>query len=175
MKFLYLATLLSTLNSGFGFCTAPSSSSRQSAGLFQSSRVPLVVGAFQTTALFDMRSSRLEGNMRQPSAEEVALMDEMITKLADAKPYELPNAVRRAFRYVVKKLKMNGLECGSCRVSDRGRFLQKSGGKTHVFSCSVVSLPGSFLRHSSFCGLLHSPMMPRMERKRKSSLLWQAI
>jgi hypothetical protein len=27
-------------------------------------------------------------------------MDEMITKLADAKPYELPNAVRRAFRVV---------------------------------------------------------------------------
>lgn len=27
-------------------------------------------------------------------------MDEMITKLANAKPYELPNAVRRAFRVV---------------------------------------------------------------------------
>ena len=27
-------------------------------------------------------------------------MDEMIVKLADAKPYELPNAVRRAFRVV---------------------------------------------------------------------------
>lgn len=27
-------------------------------------------------------------------------MDEMITKLADAKPYELPNAVRRAFRVI---------------------------------------------------------------------------
>ncbi|KAL3937293.1 MAG: hypothetical protein SGARI_002174 [Bacillariaceae sp.] len=27
-------------------------------------------------------------------------MDEMISKLADAKPYELPNAVRRAFRVI---------------------------------------------------------------------------
>ena len=38
--------------------------------------------------------------MRAPTAEELKLMDEMIDKLADAKPYELPNAVRRAFRVV---------------------------------------------------------------------------
>lgn len=43
-------------------------------------------------------SSRIEGNQRDPTEEELAIMDEMITKLADAKPYDLPNAVRRAFR-----------------------------------------------------------------------------
>lgn len=46
------------------------------------------------------KNSRLEGNSRAPSDQEVQIMDEMITKLADAKPYELPNAVRRAFRVV---------------------------------------------------------------------------
>merc|ERR1712157_231325 len=46
------------------------------------------------------RQSRLEGNSKQPTREELSIMDEMITKLADAKPYELPNAVRRAFRVV---------------------------------------------------------------------------
>jgi hypothetical protein len=39
------------------------------------------------------RSSRIEGNSRQPNAEEIKVMDEMITKLANAKPYDLPNAV----------------------------------------------------------------------------------
>jgi len=46
------------------------------------------------------RQSRLEGNTRQPTEEELSIMDEMINKLADAKPYELPNAVRRAFRVI---------------------------------------------------------------------------
>jgi hypothetical protein len=44
--------------------------------------------------------SRIEGNQREPSQEELNAMDEMITKLANAKPYELPNAVQRAFRVV---------------------------------------------------------------------------
>lgn len=42
--------------------------------------------------------SRIEGNSRLPSESELAIMDEMIDKLSSAKPYELPNAVRRAFR-----------------------------------------------------------------------------
>lgn len=46
------------------------------------------------------RSSRLEGNQRPPTEDELALMDEMIDKLAEAKPYELPQAVRRAFRVI---------------------------------------------------------------------------
>lgn len=45
-------------------------------------------------------SSRLEGNQRSPSAQELALMDEMIDKLLDAKPYELPSAVKRAFQVI---------------------------------------------------------------------------
>lgn len=44
--------------------------------------------------------SRLQGNQREPTQQEIAIMDEMIDKLANAKPYELPNAVRRAFRVV---------------------------------------------------------------------------
>jgi hypothetical protein len=46
------------------------------------------------------RLSRLEGNNRPASAEELRIMDEMIDKLADAKPYDLPNAVQRAFRVI---------------------------------------------------------------------------
>jgi|UniRef100_A0A8J9SBK4 hypothetical protein len=46
------------------------------------------------------KHSRLEGNLRNPTPEELAVMDEMIHKLADAKLYDLPNAVRRAFRVV---------------------------------------------------------------------------
>jgi hypothetical protein len=54
-----------------------------------------------TSRLFQQRKgSLIEGNQRNPSDQEKQLMDEMITKLADAKPYELPNAVRRAFRVV---------------------------------------------------------------------------
>uniref|UniRef100_A0A7S1UWK8 Uncharacterized protein n=1 Tax=Grammatophora oceanica TaxID=210454 RepID=A0A7S1UWK8_9STRA len=45
-----------------------------------------------------LKASRLEGNQRQPTTEELKVMDEMITKLSRAQPWELPNAVRRAFR-----------------------------------------------------------------------------
>lgn len=44
--------------------------------------------------------SRFEGMQREPTANELAVMDDMITKLANAKPYELPNAVSRAIRVV---------------------------------------------------------------------------
>jgi hypothetical protein len=55
-----------------------------------------------SSRLFQQRKGKslIEGNQREPSEQEKQLMDEMITKLADAKPYELPNAVRRAFRVV---------------------------------------------------------------------------
>mmetsp|Transcript_21046 Transcript_21046/g.29705 ORF Transcript_21046/g.29705 Transcript_21046/m.29705 type:complete len:340 (+) Transcript_21046:196-1215(+) len=46
------------------------------------------------------KQSRLEGNTRAPTEQEQKVMDEMIMKMANAKPYELPNAVRRAFRVV---------------------------------------------------------------------------
>ena len=44
--------------------------------------------------------SRIQGNQIEPTPEEIAIMDEMITKLANAKAYELPNAVQRAFRVI---------------------------------------------------------------------------
>jgi hypothetical protein len=59
-----------------------------------------------TTCLFESagtppnRRSKIEGNQRQPTERDIEVMDEMITKLADAKPYDLPNAVRRAFRVI---------------------------------------------------------------------------
>lgn len=46
------------------------------------------------------KGSRIEGNQVDPTARDLEVMDEMITKLADAKAYELPNAVRRAFRVI---------------------------------------------------------------------------
>lgn len=46
------------------------------------------------------KSSRIEGNQLQPTEADLEIMDEMITKLSNAKPYELPNAVRRAFRVI---------------------------------------------------------------------------
>ena len=42
--------------------------------------------------------SRIDGNRREPNDQDIAIMDEMIEKMADAKAYELPNAVKRAFR-----------------------------------------------------------------------------
>lgn len=60
-----------------------------------------LIGSFcrsTTTSRYVVDRSRLEGNQREPTPQELAVMDEMIEKLADAKPYELPNAVRRAFR-----------------------------------------------------------------------------
>lgn len=46
------------------------------------------------------RQSRFEGMQREPTAADLAIIDDMITKLSDAKPYELPNAVSRAIRVV---------------------------------------------------------------------------
>jgi len=37
---------------------------------------------------------------REPTAADLAVIDDMITKLSNAKPYELPNAVSRAVRVV---------------------------------------------------------------------------
>lgn len=46
------------------------------------------------------RQSRFEGMQREPTQAEMDIMDDMITKLASAKPYELPNAVSRSIRVV---------------------------------------------------------------------------
>ena len=46
------------------------------------------------------QQSRLGGNSREPTIQEISIMDDMITKLINAKPYELPNAVSKAIRVV---------------------------------------------------------------------------
>jgi hypothetical protein len=46
------------------------------------------------------KRSFFEGMQREPTDQELSIMDDMITKLADAPPYELPNAVSRAIRVV---------------------------------------------------------------------------
>mmetsp|Transcript_16024 Transcript_16024/g.38489 ORF Transcript_16024/g.38489 Transcript_16024/m.38489 type:complete len:342 (+) Transcript_16024:123-1148(+) len=46
------------------------------------------------------RQSRFEGMQREPTAADLTVIDDMITKLSEAKPYELPNAVSRAIRVV---------------------------------------------------------------------------
>lgn len=79
MKFALALVLLSSLRPCNGF--APTSRP-----------------SFVTTRLALSEHSRLEGNQRDPTKDELDIMDEMINKLADAKPYELPNAVKRAFR-----------------------------------------------------------------------------
>ena len=42
--------------------------------------------------------SRFEGMQREPSAQDIAVMDDMITKMANAPAYELPNAGTRPSR-----------------------------------------------------------------------------
>lgn len=48
----------------------------------------------------EQRQSRLGGNSREPTIAEISIMDDMITKLMTAKPYELPNAVSKAIRVI---------------------------------------------------------------------------
>ena len=45
-------------------------------------------------------ASRIEGNRRRATIQEISIMDDMITKLAKAKPYELPQAVSKAIRVI---------------------------------------------------------------------------
>jgi hypothetical protein len=44
--------------------------------------------------------SYFQGMQREPTKQELSIMDDMIDKLAAAQPYELPNAVSRAIRVV---------------------------------------------------------------------------
>lgn len=48
----------------------------------------------------DSGSSRIGGNQREPTIQEISVMDDMITKMMKAKPYELPSAVSKAIRVV---------------------------------------------------------------------------
>jgi hypothetical protein len=47
-----------------------------------------------------MGQSRLGGNQREPTIQDISIMDDMITKMMVAKPYELPTAVSKAIRVV---------------------------------------------------------------------------
>lgn len=89
MRFFVLFTHLSACLS-----FAPSVRTRLSALRSSSS--------FTALSLSNQNESRsyFEGMQREPSDQETKIMDDMITKLADAKPYELPNAVSRAIRVV---------------------------------------------------------------------------
>lgn len=46
------------------------------------------------------RQSRFGGNSREPTIQDIAIMDDMITKMSEAKAYELPNAVSKAIRVI---------------------------------------------------------------------------
>lgn len=61
---------------------------------------PTILSMAQDDEEQPMRQSGLEGNRREPTAQEISIMDDMITKLSQAKPYELPNAVSKAIRVV---------------------------------------------------------------------------
>jgi hypothetical protein len=93
MKFTSAVFLLSVLDFSNGFLQSQSQLHR--AAFSPQSLVSLSMAEGDVP-----KRSRLEGNTREPTAQELAIMDEMVTKLANAKPYDLPNAVRRAFRVV---------------------------------------------------------------------------
>lgn len=96
MRLIFLIASLSTC---FGF--APSSSvqtSTQSRTVI--SNTPLHLSSSRDDSDSPRRKSRLEGMQLDPTAADLAVIDDMITKLASAKPYELPNAVSRAIRVV---------------------------------------------------------------------------
>lgn len=91
MRLIFLIASLSTC---FGF--APSST--QSSTVI--SNTPLHLSSSRDDSDSPRRKSRLEGMQLDPTAADLAVIDDMITKLASAKPYELPNAVSRAIRVV---------------------------------------------------------------------------
>jgi hypothetical protein len=91
-----LLFLIATLSPCLGFAPSPRTSSSSLAA------PPLLVSSQgdDSNSQPSRRQSRFEGMQREPSAADLAVIDDMITKLSDAKPYELPNAVSRAIRVV---------------------------------------------------------------------------
>uniref|UniRef100_A0A7S2PC84 Plastid lipid-associated protein/fibrillin conserved domain-containing protein n=1 Tax=Leptocylindrus danicus TaxID=163516 RepID=A0A7S2PC84_9STRA len=85
---LSLLLLVSSLTEGSAFVSCNASCKGKKA-FFASSGLRSSIG-----------ESGLEGNRRAPTPNEIAIMDEMITKLANAQPTELPNAVSKAIRIV---------------------------------------------------------------------------
>jgi hypothetical protein len=99
MNFRAATLLLCALTAVNGFVIAPPSYSRH-CQVIQQQQSRLFLSSDAGDSLEKRRLSRLEGNNRPASADELKIMDEMIDKLADAKPYDLPNAVQRAFRVI---------------------------------------------------------------------------
>ncbi|KAL7533526.1 hypothetical protein ACHAXR_005291 [Thalassiosira sp. AJA248-18] len=103
MRLVFLIAPLSTC-----LAFAPSSlqpSTRQitltSQRTIANTNTPLFLSSQDGTSDEDAnRQSRFEGMQRDPTAADLAVIDDMITKLSNAKPYELPNAVSRAIRVV---------------------------------------------------------------------------
>lgn len=56
--------------------------------------------ALQMSSEQPPKQSGFGGNSREPTVQEISVMDDMITKLSQAKPYELPNAVSKAIRVI---------------------------------------------------------------------------
>ena len=94
-SFLLASVALATISSSsFAFAFTSTSNSRM---------------AFNTTPMKmsseggdnePQRQSRFVGNIREPTVQEISVMDDMITKLSQAKAYELPTAVSKAIRVV---------------------------------------------------------------------------
>lgn len=96
MRVLFIAASLSVC---FGF--APSSIHPPSCRTAIANETPLFLSSESDDANNpNRRQSRFEGMQRDPTAADIAVIDDMITKLSNAKPYELPNAVSRAIRVV---------------------------------------------------------------------------
>merc|ERR1711906_22864 len=101
MGTMRLVIVIASLSSCFGF--APPSTSFRSLSIQCSTHqtLPLFLsGPAGEEDSSPRRQSRFEGMQREPTAAELSIIDDMITKLSDAKPYELPNAVSRAIRVV---------------------------------------------------------------------------
>lgn len=100
MKFSKIFGLF-ILTSSSSQAFVPSSTSFIHHGLIKSSPATTLQMSSSPDGQNDpLKSSRIDGNQRAPSPNEIAIMDEMITKMMNAKPYELPNAVSKAIRVV---------------------------------------------------------------------------
>jgi hypothetical protein len=92
--------LLSALTAVNAFVITPPSHGRHCQVSQEQQQSRLFLSSDGESDASKRRNSRLEGNNRPASAQELKIMDEMIDKLAEAKPYDLPNAVQRAFRVI---------------------------------------------------------------------------
>lgn len=101
---IFAATILSPMTcDGFGLPSSMNtlfSSSSLSPAFYGKQHTLVTLSSSSSSNEESNSQSRLEGNRRAPTPNEIAIMDDMITKLANAKPYELPNAVSKSIRVV---------------------------------------------------------------------------